>query len=172
MHCGYLSEDFNKCLRCKRKLPEDAKSVPVNSTNNKALEVLASNVTANEKKLPQQKVCSPMMKSTNGTSVTLKKKVKPKVVEAEPVILTLSSDDEEEQGKKASATEQLIQKLAESSVTLSAIRKEPSISDIQQDNKGEEVKSRENIPDIIMEVECRTIRIGSYRFVPPETVSR
>lgn len=28
MHCGYLSEDFNKCLRCRRKLPEDVKSVP------------------------------------------------------------------------------------------------------------------------------------------------
>lgn len=26
-HCGYLSEDFNKCLRCKRKLPEDVKSI-------------------------------------------------------------------------------------------------------------------------------------------------
>lgn len=26
-NCGYLSEDFNKCLRCKRKLPEDVKSV-------------------------------------------------------------------------------------------------------------------------------------------------
>lgn len=62
------------------------------------------------------------------------------------MILTLSSDDEEEHSKKSNSTEQLAQKLAESSVTLSAIRKEPSISDIQQNNtpemSGEEVKGK------------------------------
>lgn len=84
------------------------------------------------------------LKPTNGTNITLKKKPKPRVVEAEPVILTLSSDDEEEHAKKAPAAEQLVQKLAESSVTLSATKKEPSISDIQQNNTpeitGEETK--------------------------------
>lgn len=76
-------------------------------------------------------------KSTNGTTnITFRKKVKPKVVESEPVILTLSSDDEdEEHTKKTPPAEQLVQKLTESpSVTLSAIRKEPSINDIQQNN--------------------------------------
>ena len=34
MHCGYLSEDFNNCLRCKTKLPEDVKSVLVSDQNN------------------------------------------------------------------------------------------------------------------------------------------
>lgn len=72
-------------------------------------------------------------KPTNGTSVTVRKKVKPKVVESETVILTLSSD-EEEGHTKAQCTERLAQKLAESSVTLSAIRKEPSLSDLQQNN--------------------------------------
>lgn len=50
MHCGYLSEDFNKCLRCKRKLPEDVKSVSVTTTNNKVVETLKSA----EKKSPQK----------------------------------------------------------------------------------------------------------------------
>ena len=27
-HCGVLSSTFNQCERCKRKLPEDVKSVP------------------------------------------------------------------------------------------------------------------------------------------------
>lgn len=26
--CGYLSEDFNKCMRCQRKLPENVKAIP------------------------------------------------------------------------------------------------------------------------------------------------
>lgn len=76
-------------------------------------------------------------KSTNGTTnITFRKKVKPKVVESEPVILTLSSDDEDEENtKKTPSTEQLVQKVTESpTVTLSAIRKEPSINDIQQNN--------------------------------------
>lgn len=63
------------------------------------------------------------------------------------MILTLSSDDEEEHTKKTPAAEQLVQKLAESSVTLSAIKKEPSISDIQQNNtpeiSGEEAKGND-----------------------------
>lgn len=78
-----------------------------------------------------------LLKPTNGANITLRKKAKPKVVESEPVILTLSSDDEEEHTKKTPSTEQLAQKLAESAVTLSAIRKEPSFSDIQQNNISE-----------------------------------
>lgn len=33
--CGYLSEDFNKCMRCQRKLPENVKSITatLRSTN-------------------------------------------------------------------------------------------------------------------------------------------
>lgn len=73
-------------------------------------------------------------KCTNGTNINLRKKIKPKVVESEPVILTLSSDDEDEHIKKSPSAEQLTQKLAETAVTLSAIRKEPTISDIQQNN--------------------------------------
>lgn len=30
-NCGYLSEDFNKCLRCRRKLPDDVKSMAANT---------------------------------------------------------------------------------------------------------------------------------------------
>lgn len=160
MHCGYLSEDFNKCLRCKRKLPEDVKSVSVTTTNNKVID----SIKLSEKKSPQKidnsewlgglscfssecLMFTASLKSTNGTAnIALRKKVKPKVVESEPVILTLSSDDEEEHKKKAPPTEQLVQKLAESSVTLSAIRKEPSFNDIQQNNapdtSAEEVKGR------------------------------
>lgn len=110
------------------------------------------------------------------------------------MILTLSSDDEEELTKKTQSLEQFAQKLVESQspVTLSAIRKEPSFSDIQQNNiletPMEEAKGKQvyclvsikkeffnvlgNIPDLLLEVECRTIRIGSYRFVPPEMVIR
>lgn len=52
MHCGYLSEDFNKCLRCKRKLPEDVKSVSVTTTNNKVVDTLKN---ADKKLSPQKR---------------------------------------------------------------------------------------------------------------------
>lgn len=32
-YCGYLSEDFNRCIRCRKKLPEDVKSRPSDEAN-------------------------------------------------------------------------------------------------------------------------------------------
>lgn len=29
-YCGYLSDDFNKCMRCKTKLPENVKAITAN----------------------------------------------------------------------------------------------------------------------------------------------
>lgn len=31
-HCGYLSEDFNRCQRCRTKMPDDPKAVPTAAT--------------------------------------------------------------------------------------------------------------------------------------------
>lgn len=36
--CGYLSEDFNRCMRCKRKLPENVKAMPAINSNGKKVD--------------------------------------------------------------------------------------------------------------------------------------
>lgn len=50
--CGYLSEDFNRCMRCKRKLPENVKAIPAVNTNGKKMDARGS---LGEKKLGLQK---------------------------------------------------------------------------------------------------------------------
>lgn len=45
--CGYLSEDFNKCMRCQRKLPENVKSITAT--------IRASNGQKRESILAQQR---------------------------------------------------------------------------------------------------------------------
>lgn len=37
-HCGYLSEDFNKCQRCRTKMPDEPKAIPSSTTLNKQTE--------------------------------------------------------------------------------------------------------------------------------------
>lgn len=36
--CGYLSEDFNRCMRCRRKLPENVKAMPALNNNGKKVD--------------------------------------------------------------------------------------------------------------------------------------
>lgn len=55
-HCGYLSEEFTKCMRCKRRLPDDVKSI---SNPNKYL---------TDKKALERKMSSLQKTVTIGTS--------------------------------------------------------------------------------------------------------
>lgn len=95
MHCGYLSEDFNKCLRCKRKLPEDVKSMIAPNAVGKTAK-LQRNVSP---KAANSKLASSSV-SAGGAALQAnspkKKTAKSKLVESEPIILTLSSDDEDD----------------------------------------------------------------------------
>lgn len=76
--CGYLSEDFNKCMRCQRKLPENVKSITatIRATNGQKREsILAqqrtqqlqqqqSLPTQQQQTQPQQLQQSPVSQST------------------------------------------------------------------------------------------------------------
>ncbi|EFA03603.1 hypothetical protein TcasGA2_TC013691 [Tribolium castaneum] len=162
-NCGYLSEDFNKCMRCKRKLPENVKSVAAVNSNGKKVDPRSGLV---EKRLALQK--------TNGIPrmnlLPKKRPSKPKLLECETVVV---SSDEEESDKKTpvkNVSEQLLEKLG-ASVTISPISKEPSTVDIQKSSmtvKGTEKVPFEQVNSTLLL--CRTIRIGSYRFVPPEPI--
>lgn len=53
--CGYLSEDFNKCMRCQRKLPENVKSITatLRSTNGQKRDMILAQQRA-QQQLQQQ----------------------------------------------------------------------------------------------------------------------
>lgn len=53
-HCGYLSEDFNRCQRCKTKLKEDVKKIATSLDPNQA----------DDKKIETEKINKPAACST------------------------------------------------------------------------------------------------------------
>ncbi|XP_044752957.1 uncharacterized protein LOC123312542 isoform X2 [Coccinella septempunctata] len=164
-YCGYLSDDFNKCMRCKTKLPENVKAITANSKKVENKQPLV-------KKVDQMN--SP---NTNGTKELTQSKKKPsarsKNNENETVILTLSSDDEDDTEKSSGPiNENILQKLG-ASVTLSpVIKKEPSMNDIQKStlnvDNDKDNASVENSKSVLLQ--CRTVRIGSYRTFAKDSV--
>ncbi|XP_063914137.1 uncharacterized protein LOC135130642 isoform X2 [Zophobas morio] len=166
--CGYVSEDFNRCMRCKRKLPENVKAIPASSNNGKKMDLRSAMA---EKRLGMQK--------TNGVPrmnlLPKKRPSKPsKLMECETVVVSSDEEDSDQKTPVKNVSEQLLEKLG-ASVTISPISKEPSIVDIQKTSiaatlkvLGGEKVPVEQINSVL--VLCRTIRIGSYRFVPPEPI--
>ncbi|KAK5646103.1 hypothetical protein RI129_004567 [Pyrocoelia pectoralis] len=164
-HCGYTSENFRRCLRCKYKLPDDVKTRPV-----------LTNIGANGKKADVLKGLPNMQEKKLSPKICANRKKKSKIVDPEPVVLTLSSDDEESQSTSLSETEEILRKLNNSSVTLSAIKKEPSTNDIKHNTcdsesssygvKGGGKDDTADNPDLITTLNCRTVRIGSYKCFP------
>ncbi|XP_045472822.1 uncharacterized protein LOC123679317 isoform X3 [Harmonia axyridis] len=163
-YCGYLSDDFNKCLRCKTKFPENVKTVTATAKK-----------TDNIKQKKKKEVTNSINANTNGTKETNVAKKKPasrgKTTEHEPIILELSSDDEDDQDTPVGpVNENILHKLG-SSITLSPIiKKEPSISDIQKStlNNNQYDIPLDNSKSILLQ--CRTVRIGSYRTFAKENV--
>ncbi|XP_066255314.1 uncharacterized protein [Euwallacea similis] len=172
--CGYTGEDFNKCTRCSRKLPENVKSIessvkheipkrgnsPVLSKKEVVGPVLNNRPVCGNS---QQEKAAPK----GSTTTTVKKRVsKPKPVEESAVVI---SSDEEDDEKKSTKTvnEQLLNKLG-ASISISPITKEPSLTEIKK-------HVRRLTPDtsncITISLKCRTLRIGSYRFIPADEVT-
>ncbi|GJQ67547.1 hypothetical protein Trydic_g8358 [Trypoxylus dichotomus] len=165
-HCGYLSEDFNKCLRCKRKLPEDVKSVAAadqspTKKNDKLCPI--------PEKLKANTMAAAKANGTPKSNPTSRKKAKPKTTEQEPIILTLSSDEEEDSNKPQNVTLKIVE-----SQLMPEIKKEPSLTDIQKCDKelicDKNFLKEDNSQPLTTTINCRTIRIGSYRFVPTEDI--
>lgn len=108
-HCGYMSQDFNKCERCKRKLDnpkailkdgyEKKSDVSENSNNGESttLSLKTSLLSVDAKKILQK---LDLASKSGAITLTPTKKVavrrsKARLPEPEPEILTLSSDDED-----------------------------------------------------------------------------
>ncbi|XP_063820895.1 uncharacterized protein LOC135071072 isoform X2 [Ostrinia nubilalis] len=174
--CGYTGFDFNRCQRCKRVFTEEPKSVPI-----------ASKKVEQKKKEPEKTILEKqnpcgegiklnLLKTTvktvnNKTPVQEKKttrvrKPRGKQPEPEPVILTLSSDEED-------SNSSMLSNQHEQSINI----KEPSPSEIEGGTPDSGIAmdhddgSRDEIiQPILTSLNCRTIRIGSYRYSPKEKV--
>ncbi|KAK9879547.1 hypothetical protein WA026_006617 [Henosepilachna vigintioctopunctata] len=167
-YCGILSDDFNKCMRCKTKLPE----------NVKAILAISSSKKGEDKGSSQKKPELINMMNTNGTkdlNVPKKKVTRSKNSENEPVILTLSSDEEDDISDQNTGlvNDNMLMKLG-TAITLSPIiKKEPSMSDIQRTSANIDGDTSNLYPENakVVSLQCRTARIGSYRTIPKENIS-
>ncbi|XP_026729265.1 uncharacterized protein LOC113494928 isoform X2 [Trichoplusia ni] len=177
--CGYTGYDFSRCERCKRVFTEEPKSVPSKKVEQKKKEP--------EKTIPsleKQNTCTEgiklnLLKTTmktlnNKTPVQEKKpprvrKPRGKQPDPEPVILTLSSDEED-------SNSSMMSNQHEQSISM----KEPSLSEIEggtpdsgigidsMDDGSRDEITQNSSP--VTALNCRTIRIGSYRYTPKEKV--
>ncbi|XP_046586106.1 uncharacterized protein LOC107224533 isoform X1 [Neodiprion lecontei] len=198
-HCGISSIDFNRCQRCKTKLPDDVKNIPmtialeVKKENMLAIDVRTFYKKSNEQNRPLKIDRDGSVPSKRGRG---RGRPAPKArLIKEPECLTISSDEDDQgEGK--------IKKSLGSSHPMSAIpghtrnqieiemisEKEPVITnnsvssmigyDIGQE-EGIKGGGREydahNMADGSIQAPqtsliCRTVRIGSYKYIPQERV--
>ncbi|XP_030760766.1 uncharacterized protein LOC115885866 isoform X2 [Sitophilus oryzae] len=150
-YCGYTGEDFNRCRRCSRKLPDNVRSIdaPIKS------------------KMSSPDSTKELPKSSSSSQITgLKRKVtKSKQSMEESVVISSDEEDDEKKSPK-SVSEQLLKSLG-ASVTISPVTKEPSLNEVK---KHVRKVIAEPSKIIRMTLKCRTVRIGSYRFYPAEDV--
>ncbi|XP_071455706.1 sentrin-specific protease 6-like isoform X2 [Hetaerina americana] len=198
-YCGYHSEDFNRCDRCRRKVPVNCKEMPI--THSKIIKEGISCQKFYKGIREGGMTDSNIAKAERST-----RSRKPRKFE-EPVILTISSDEDEETdlkndgnvkessvnnydcengGMMSYTMEHMLPPLS----SLSAFEKEPII----KDNACNEIIPEEerNVAQAIEEglqesqngatedecndkeravfLTCRTVRIGSYKAIPKDRV--
>ncbi|XP_047986051.1 LOW QUALITY PROTEIN: uncharacterized protein LOC125226181 [Leguminivora glycinivorella] len=179
--CGYTGFDFSRCERCKRVFTEEPKSVPITSKKVEQkkkdpeklilekqncgdgikLNLLKTTVKNLNSKTPVQDKKPPRVRKPRG-----------KQPDPEPVILTLSSDEEDSNSSCLSNQHEH-----------SIMMKEPSMSEIesgtpdsgigidQMDDGSRDEMSQSSMQDAVASLTCRTIRIGSYKYTPKEKVT-
>ncbi|CAH0749698.1 unnamed protein product [Diatraea saccharalis] len=176
--CGYTGFDFSRCQRCKRVFTEEPKSVPIASKK-----VEQKKKEQDKIPLEKQNICGEgiklnllktTMKTVNNKTVQEKKpprvrKPRGKQPDPEPVILTLSSDEED-------SNSSMLSNQHEHSISM----KEPSLSEIEGGTPDSGIgmdhddHSRDEVllshQGVVTSLNCRTIRIGSYRYTPKEKV--
>ena len=157
-HCGISSIDFNRCIRCKRKLPKDVKSIPMA-------------MGRQEKKETMLPVDTCGRGSGRGVS-------RSRPIHKEPECLTISSDEEEEGNSRKSEgsnnssffynansifTDEMKTTLEKGVVIRNNYVPHPR-SDYAMESEESSIES------LRASVLCRTIRIGSHKYVPREGV--
>uniref|UniRef100_A0A1B6GPP2 Ubiquitin-like protease family profile domain-containing protein n=2 Tax=Cuerna arida TaxID=1464854 RepID=A0A1B6GPP2_9HEMI len=155
--CGYSSVDLNKCLRCTRKIPPNCKTVS-EGLDQKSRKTKADSLTGDSPK--KKKVCR-------------KRRME------EPVCLTISDDEELLGLAHAHAQPPEESFHSDSNSQLSSCDKEPVITDemiteLKQSVSGGGVDMELALENVSAEektfLQCRTVRIGSYKVVPKDKV--
>nr|XP_033339479.1 sentrin-specific protease 7-like [Megalopta genalis] len=186
-HCGFSSIDFNRCLRCKRKLPKDVKSIPMTMGIHEKKETMLS-VDTFYKKNNERNSSAKLEKLERDGSVYKRGRgrgrggSRPRPMHKEPECLTISSDEEEEGKNKSSegSNNSTFSHITSNSFTEemdTILEKEPvitnnSISSTSADYAmdSEDVTKDNSVSSPHTSVLCRTVRIGSYKYVPRERV--
>ncbi|XP_076235982.1 uncharacterized protein LOC143180264 isoform X3 [Calliopsis andreniformis] len=185
-HCGISSIDFNRCLRCKRKLPKDVKSIPMSMGIQEKKETMIS-VDTFYKKNNERNSSAKLEKLERDGSVYKRGRgrgrgiSRARPVHKEPECLTISSDEEEEGKSKkldgsnnSSFSHDTSNAFSEEMDTI--LEKEPiitnnSISSPCSDYNIENEDIKDNsVGSPHTALLCRTVRIGSYKYIPPERV--
>ncbi|CAK9818629.1 Sentrin-specific protease 7 [Anthophora plagiata] len=186
-HCGFSSIDFNRCLRCKRKLPKDVKSIPMTMGMQEKKETMLS-VDTFYKKNNERNSSAKLEKLERDGSVYKRGRgrgrgvTRARPIHKEPECLTISSDEEEEGKTKKSETSNnstfsndASNNFSEEMETIH--EKEPvitnnSISSTSSDYamESEDIINDNSVQSPHTSVLCRTVRIGSYKYVPRERV--
>ncbi|XP_011707812.1 PREDICTED: uncharacterized protein LOC105462704 isoform X2 [Wasmannia auropunctata] len=186
-HCGYSSLHFNRCERCNTKLKtEEVKSIPIAERKEAGISVdifYKKNNERNVTKLEKVERDGPPCKRPRGKGKGAASKPKP--IHKEPECLTISSDEEEERGRTKKTGSVNTNAVVGNASNIfdeemdTILDKEPIITntstlydDFPMDN--EENGICENFLDIDQlpqtALECRTVRIGSYKYIPREKV--
>ncbi|XP_014363724.2 uncharacterized protein LOC106715044 isoform X1 [Papilio machaon] len=174
--CGYTGFDFSRCQRCKRVFTEEPKSVPTKKLEQKKKEPEKS-------LLDKQNSCSSdgiklnLLKTTvkalnNKTQEKKPTRVrKPKAKpDPEPVILTLSSDEEDSNSSMLSSQHEISINVKEPTLSEIEGTSENSFGMDHMDDGSREEINPSSSQGIVTSLNCRTIRIGSYRYTPKEKV--
>ncbi|KAL0121481.1 hypothetical protein PUN28_006770 [Cardiocondyla obscurior] len=188
-HCGYSSLHFNRCERCNTKFKVEAvKSIPIEERKETGMFVDTfykknneRNATKLEKIDRDGPICKRLKAKGKGTS-------KAKHIHKEPECLTISSDDEDESkpkkagttnnnavvGKSTNAFDESIDPIVDKEpiITIASSSCDELVSDNEENNKetGENQKFLDIGQLSQLALECRTVRIGSYKYIPREKV--
>jgi len=144
--CGDLSPDFAKCIRCKRKLPEDCKAV-----DDPALKPKPDSTGHND-----------MAKKAALRGVRIPNKSRRKgAASDEPVCIALSSDEEEDENSNMSSGQQSSSEINLEGPTGDGV---PSLAADENIFDG-------SAPGNWCNLACRSVRVGSYKVLPKDRIS-
>uniref|UniRef100_A0AAR5P600 Ubiquitin-like protease family profile domain-containing protein n=2 Tax=Dendroctonus ponderosae TaxID=77166 RepID=A0AAR5P600_DENPD len=155
--CGYTGEDFNKCRRCNRKLPDNVKAIETidkNDTNDSPSRDSSNHASEQFINSPEKSDSAPKMPPIKRRPI--------KVKQPEESVVIISDEEGDEKKPTKSVSEQLLTKLG-ASISISPVTKEPSLTEIK---KHVRKLSVEPLNAVKLHMKCRTVRIGSHRFIP------
>jgi len=143
--CGELSPDFIKCIRCKRKLPEDCKAI-----DDPQLKPKPDSTHETAKKAALRGVRIPNKSRRKGAASD------------EPVCIALSSDEEEDENSNMSSGQQ-----SSSEINLEGTSGDGAgVSSLVPDENIFDGSLSSNTCTLA----CRSVRVGSYKVLPKDKI--